>query len=152
VQGQLLGVTSAGDYADLCVMHTVWLSTPALLSIPLSCEGEGDARHPASSPDRLSVAQLEQLSSDIFWQESVPQAGTNRAGQPGDAVILATLVDYVAERYGREKLPRLLAALGEERDGTPLAHELFGMTSAELADGWREYLAGHYEMYQGATD
>ena len=142
-QWPLKGTLSTGNEVDLCALYGVWLPTPSLLSLPLMCTAPAQSATPTTSAT-ISPTRLEQLSADIFWQESISMGGSNWIGQPHDTVMLETLIEYVVQRYGRDKLPELLAALGSQRSWATLSPEFFGQSPTEFALDWRDYLLAQY--------
>jgi hypothetical protein len=62
----------------------------------------------------------------------------------GQTVALATLVEYAVATYGRERLPALVAGIGQHKSwDTPLP-TVFGVSAPEFETGWQAYLAAHY--------
>ena len=57
------------------------------------------------------------------------------------SVAAATLIDYVVNTYGREKLPDLLAGIRTYENWTTLSPAVFGVSAEELEAGWQRYLA-----------
>lgn len=143
-QWPLAGTLNSGDVADLCAIYGVWLPTPSLLSLPLMCSAPTQSTIAAAPPTAISPAWLEQLSTDIFWQETVSLAGNNWIDHQHDIVLLETLVEYVVQRYGRDRLPEFLASLGSHKSWATLTPELFGQSPTEFAMDWRDYLLAHY--------
>ncbi len=157
VQWRLTGVQAASQqktapmphhYAELCALPSVWLPSPVVLSIPLTCDEGDHIPMYAPPPDTLSAAQLEQLATNIFVQVLSPVDNMQMTAQPGDTVILTTLVEYMVIRYGREQLPALLAALGQHKSWTTLSPAVFGVSAAEFAADWHAYLAAHYGLLE----
>jgi hypothetical protein len=139
--GDSKGVAILPDrYPELCALHSVWLPSPALISIPLTCTEQAGSPAPVSLPNTLAVTHLEQLTTDLFWPGQNPRSNTHWTGQPGDTVILATFVEYVVSRYGRDQLPLFVAGLGQHRSWDTLSLAVFGIAPDELAAGWHAYL------------
>ncbi len=149
-----LGATQAGTpgsitalpshYEELCAMHNVWLSSPSLLSIPLTCTKLD--RVPLRSPSlrSLSATRLEQLTVRIFWEDSTLPGGILWPSPSWATVMLATLFDYSVSRYGREQLPIFLAGLGHYRDWPAFSLAVYDSHSSQLAADWYEYLVVQY--------
>jgi hypothetical protein len=48
--------------------------------------------------------------------------------------------------YGRERLPVLIAGLGQYDTWETLLLAVFGVSAAEFEAGWRTYLVNHYTV------
>ncbi|HEX9802404.1 MAG TPA: hypothetical protein VGB35_04060 [Gammaproteobacteria bacterium] len=141
-----------GRCPELCALHGLWLPSPALVSIPLTCTEVDRAPSYTSQQDTLSAAHLEQLAAGILWQESHPRGNSYRTAQPGDTVILATLVEYPVSSYGRERLPDLLTGLGQYsqyRSWAALSQAVYRIPPDQLAAGWQAYLLARYGVENG---
>lgn len=143
---RLAAPLNADDYDNLCALHKVWLASPILLAIPLTCAKQEYSAIKGAVPTGLSVTQLEYLTANAIWYKSIELDNLFWVTQSSDTVILETLFEYVTNSYGREKLPALLAALGNHREWETLSPAVFGVPSAEFAAGWREYLVAHYAL------
>ena len=66
--------------------------------------------------------------------------------QAGRRVALATLVEYVVATYGRERLPALVAGLGQYESWDTLLPAVFGVSATEFEAGWQAYLVAHYTV------
>ncbi|HMN29643.1 MAG TPA: hypothetical protein PKE45_15950, partial [Caldilineaceae bacterium] len=66
------------------------------------------------------------------------------AAQPGKTVALATLIEYAVTTYGRERLPALVAGLGQYDSWETLVPAVFGVSVAQFERGWQLYLSEHY--------
>jgi hypothetical protein len=155
VQWRLTGMLAANQaeeaplprgYLEFCALRSVWLPYSTIISIPLTCDERDHAPVYAPPSDALSTAELEQLAANVFVQVSSPVDFMHSTVQPGDTVILTTLMDYVVSRYGREQLPVLLAGLGQYKSWATLSPAVFGVSAAEFAAGWHDYLAAHYSL------
>jgi hypothetical protein len=58
-------------------------------------------------------------------------------------VALATLIEYAVATYGHERLPGLVAGLGQSESWGTLIPAVYGVSSAEFEAGWQAYLAAH---------
>jgi hypothetical protein len=61
-----------------------------------------------------------------------------------EAVMLATLIEYAAATYGRERLPVLVAGLVQYDNWETLLPAVFGVSPDEFEAGWQAYLATRY--------
>jgi hypothetical protein len=144
VQGEVAPLPQ--QYEELCLLHNVWLPSPSLLTIPLTCNKQDHTPMLAPAPKALSASQLEQLIANVFLSSATPVGNVFSTAQPGDAIILETLIEYVVNHYGREQLPQFISALGQHRSWTVLCPELFGVTSPVFAAGWHNFLEDHYGL------
>jgi hypothetical protein len=67
-----------------------------------------------------------------------------RHNHPGRTVALATLIEYAVATYGRERLPALVAGLGQYDRWDTLLPAVFGVSAAEFEAGWQAYLTVYY--------
>jgi hypothetical protein len=63
----------------------------------------------------------------------------------GRVVAMETIIEYVVATYGRESLPRLIAAVGQHRSWHSLIPEIFDISADEFEVGWQRYLAHQYD-------
>lgn len=69
--------------------------------------------------------------------------------EPGsDAIVLATVFEYVTATYDQEMIPRLLAAIPEHEQAETLIPAVFGVPLADFAQGWRAFLMERYALEQ----
>jgi hypothetical protein len=135
-------------YAALCTAHNLWMASPAQIGIPFWCHG------------------LDQKETSILWwrqfvppihlaQLAVPrlpnryqslERATVLETYPGQPVGLATLIEYAVATYGRERLPVLVAGLGQYESWATLIPAVYGVSPAEFEAGWQRYLATHYSV------
>lgn len=141
-------------YPELCADHKLWLSSPALLNIPLMCarpEGEEQSfplwrlRDPPTRLDRLVVP----LRPDQYREKMDPLHRT--VTHPGQTVALATLVEYAVTTYGRDRLPLLVADLGQYDSWETLIPAVYGVSAVEFEAGWQVYLAAHYGVNEAVA-
>ena len=130
-------------YAALCGAHKLWLSSPMQIHIPIGCtELDGAAWYLRSfySGDQLThLAQLAVPVPQSLVREPLPPAY-----HPGQTVALATLIEYAVATYGRERLPALLAGLGQYESWDTLLPAVYGVSASEFEAGWQAYLVAHY--------
>ncbi|HMN31143.1 MAG TPA: hypothetical protein PKE45_23525, partial [Caldilineaceae bacterium] len=130
-------------YTALCAMHEVWMIRPAQIQIPLLCAPLDQTNEYLSSRlARTPPTQLPPLSAPIVADEQADAQGRTRpVRHPGEAVALATVIEYVAASAGREQLPRLVAALGQYDSWETLAPALFDRPAADFEAGWQTFLS-----------
>jgi hypothetical protein len=63
----------------------------------------------------------------------------------GRVVAMETIIEYVVVTYGRERLPRLFAALGQHGSWQSLIPAVFDISADEFEAGWQSYLAHQYD-------
>jgi hypothetical protein len=133
-----------GRYTALCAAHKLWMRSPLQIHVPLLCVQLGheeeyypqwEARNPPLRLDELAAP---------FDSEYSSAATTNRVVHAGRIVALTTLVDYAVATYGRERLPTLVAGLGQHANCDTLIPAVYGVSPAEFEVGWQAYLAAHY--------
>ncbi len=130
------------EYSALCAAHQLWMAYPVQLQIPLMCQGMDE------SPRRLSYSMIRQapsrlplLDHPIYLDEEVDAAGQRTVPRhPGHAIAVATVIDYVNQRYGRAYVPQLIAAWGSDAPWDTLVPTLFGVTAAEFERDWQTFL------------
>jgi hypothetical protein len=135
-------------YTELCAAHKLWMPHPLALNIPLGCTkldwgGWYWAQWgPRASPTRLDRFFMPQPNA--WAMQPFP------VSHPGQTVALATLVEYAVATYGRERLPALVAGLGQHERWETLIPAVFGVTAAEFEAGWQAHLAAHYGVSPAA--
>ena len=135
-------------YEAFCAAHSLWMAHPAQLRIPLLCS-EVD-----SSPWRITrqivqhpPRRLPLLNAPIYLDEYADAAGRTRpATHPGEAIAVATLIDYIITTYGRDQLPTLVENLGRYDTWLDLTPALLGVSATELETGWQQSLAQMVEL------
>lgn len=73
-----------------------------------------------------------------------PERTTDQISHPGQTVVLATLIEYAVAAYGRERLPALLAGLGEYDRWETLIPAVYDVSPGEFEAGWQGYLTTQY--------
>lgn len=129
-------------YDTLCAAHTLWMAHPAQLRVPLLCTSLDQ------SPDRLPRRLIHQpplllprLDTPVYPDEEVDAQGkTAPVNHPGTAIAVATLIAYLTQTYGEERLPDFVAALGRYESWDTLIPALFGVTAAEFEADWQSYV------------
>jgi hypothetical protein len=133
-------------YAALCAAHKLWLPSPVHINIPLICASPG-REELYSWRLRESPVRLAQLAALLYPEEyAFPPSAIVTSNPPheGDAVALATLIDCAVTAYGRERLPALIAGLGQHESWDALIPAVFGISAAEFEASWQVFLATHY--------
>lgn len=132
-------------YAALCTTYKLWLSAPLQLDIPLLCaEQDWNGWFSAGAASRETLLHLNQITQALSTNELVGPASFNYIPHPGQTVALATLIDYAVATYGRERLPALVAALGQHEHLETLIPAVYRVSAAEFEASWRTYLAANY--------
>jgi hypothetical protein len=129
-------------YTALCAAHKLWMSSPVQLNIPLLCAerywedwylAPWASYDPSTRLDQFSVPAPKALVGP-----------PHPVHHPGQTVALATLIEYAVATYGRERLPALVAGLGQYDSWDTLIPAVYGVSAAEFEAGWQAYLAAHY--------
>jgi hypothetical protein len=133
-------------YTALCAAHKLWMPSSMQMNIPLLCAElawEDLLLSPWGLYDPLT--RLDQLAVPLHPGEYLEEPDSLRlVRHPGHTVALATLVEYAVVTYGRERLPALVAGLGQYDSWGTLLPAVFGVSSAEFEAGWQGYLAAQY--------
>jgi hypothetical protein len=135
-------------YEELCAAHRRWLLYPVQIGIPLTCiETKTEMEylallHPLGARSRLDQFILP-VSADPYVEAASKGYQTTYAGQ---TIALATLIDYAVVTYGRERLPTLVASLGQYQRWDTLLPAAFGISAAEFEAGWQAYLMEQYNV------
>jgi hypothetical protein len=129
---------------SVCASHSLWLSTPLEIGIPLACSGSTPSGYPlqywilpVSQSGKISLLSLLQQGHSYDLTQAPADTMT-------DIVVLSSVVDYIVASYGRDRLPELLAALPRHGSGETLIPALFGKSPAAFEGGWRGFLASQY--------
>ena len=134
------------DYTNFCATHTLWLSSPMQIGIPLLCTELDEAAWYAAvwgTPSPLT--HLNQLTiPDVQAQVTSESPAPERQSPHGQTIALATLIDYAVATYGRERLPVLVTGLGQSESWETLLPAVYGISAIEFEAGWQAYLATHY--------
>jgi hypothetical protein len=133
-------------YTALCAAHKLWMPSPAQMNIPLLCtepHREDLFLSPWGWYDPL--IHLDQLVAPLRPGEYIEEpASLRQVRHPGQTVALATLIEYAVTTYGRERLPALVAGLGQYESWETLLPAVFGVSAGEFEAGWQAYLVAHY--------
>jgi hypothetical protein len=129
----------------ICAAYTLWMQTPMEIHIPLLCPAtDWRERRFASWSLRSPPLRLAQLTQPVLPEESPGLAGAYQEPHPGQAVALATVVEYAVAVYGRDHLPALVAGLGHHESWETLIPAVYGLSTAEFEAGWQAFLAEEY--------
>jgi hypothetical protein len=134
--------------SGFCAMHRLWMTTPLLLRLPLTCRDGWDTQRDLAwrlayePPLRLTHFPL--VTLPMLMQDM--QMGQSVWGHPAAAVALATVMDYAAATYGPERIPVLIAEASQYEYWATLIPAVFGVSANEFEAGWRAYLATSYDV------
>ena len=93
------------------------------------------------------LIRLDQLAVPLRPGEYIEEPDSvHRIGYPGQAVAMATLIEYAVVTYGRERLPTLVAGLRSHDRWATLIPAVYGVSAAEFEAGWQAYLVAHYGL------
>jgi hypothetical protein len=120
----------------LCNDYQIWQTQPSQIGIPLSCPAQGTAATPPQLPLNLAAIWRGQATRPLHNGES-------QAQPTADVLAVASLLDYVAVTYGRDKIPQLMGAMGEYTTVDRLIPTVLGISVDDFEVGWRSYLAQH---------
>lgn len=145
------------QYAAFCAAHTLWMSHPAQIRLPLLCTGLDQ------SPDRLPRTLVQEaprflppLDTPVYPDEETDAHGATQATRhPGHVIAIATVIDYVSRYYGRNDVPRLVAAWGRYSTWDELTPALFGLAAVDFETAWLATLdcsTGAINNYQRLVD
>jgi hypothetical protein len=126
-------------YERLCRTYRVWGVSPEDMFIPLNCKELGESqRAPMVSP-ALATWLVELTYVAGYHMGDVPPIKA-----ASRVVALETVIEYIVAIYGRDHLPRLIAALPAHTSWHTLVPAVFGVSADEFETGWQVYLATHY--------
>jgi hypothetical protein len=140
-------------YPALCAAHKLWLPSPAELNLPLIC-GRPEWEEQSFPLWRLRdpLARLDQFVAPLRPGGYLEEPDSlRRSPHPGQTVALATLIEYAVAAYGRERLPALVAGLGQYETWDALLSAVYGVSAAEFEIGWQAYLAAHFDISQTSS-
>jgi hypothetical protein len=137
-------------YSELCAEHKLWLPSPTQLNLPLLCTNMDLESYYFSLWDSPTpLTRLDQLSITVRPDEYLAQSSdVQPVYHPGHTVALATLIEYAVTTYGRDRLPALVAGLGQYESWETLLPAGFGISADEFEAGWQAYLAARYGVSQ----
>lgn len=132
-------------YAKLCATHALWLSSPMQIGIPLLCtELDQAAWYIAVWGSQSPLTHLDQLTTLVVQGQTTAEFPTPERQAPrGQVIAWATLIDYAVATYGRERLPLLVAGLGQYESWETLLPAVYGVSVTEFEAGWQRYLVTH---------
>lgn len=131
------------SYEQICSVYWSWKLSPASLSFLLTCTDIDleplmyAQRAPIYLRDLARPAYTRPTSAD--WQPEYQAAGAW-----GEALALATVVEYAVADYGRARLPELLHAFSQHHRWGTLIPAVFGVSADEFEAGWQRHLAEQY--------
>jgi hypothetical protein len=140
-------VVLPAHHRELCAVHRLWLRSPTQIGIPLLCaDPDWEAWYSTPLGLREPLIRLDQLAVSVPPDESLGPLSSSYMPHLGQTVALATLVEYTVATYGRERLPALLAGLGQSDSWDTLIPAVYGVSPAAFEAGWRVYLAERYAV------
>ncbi|MBI3959862.1 MAG: hypothetical protein HY328_13710 [Chloroflexi bacterium] len=133
---------SLEDVVDICRAFAFWRLSPLDYAIPVGCDQSGYFMpSPVPLPTQLSaLAPIYPPKDSLDDQYTPAQTIESKAY----AIALALLIQYAAERYGRQTLPVLLAALQEHDGWDTLIPAVYGVSAQEFEAGWQRWLAENW--------
>lgn len=130
------------QYEQLCAAHALWLPSPTEIDIPLLCTAlDKEAWYSATWGARSPLTHLQQLVTPASQVTSTTELSeTDHQAPRGQTIALATLVEYAVTTYGRDRLPALVAGLGQHDSWETLLPAVYGVSVTEFDAGWQAYL------------
>lgn len=126
------------SYDQICTAFQTWHLSAKLL-IPLACSSE-DPQFWYAQPAPRHVKELARpLSPEDIWL-------AKKMDTHGEAVALATLIEYIVAVYGRARLPMLLSAFSHHHTWETLIPAVFDCSATEFETGWHQYMVEHYNV------
>jgi hypothetical protein len=139
------GFVLPDQYTELCADHKLWISSPAEIQIPLLCtEVSWESFYLSPWGWYEPLIHLDQLDVPLRPREYLEEMSSHHVRHPGQTVALATLIDYAVTTYGHERLPVLVAGLGQYDTWETLLPAVFDVSPATFEAGWQAYLAARY--------
>jgi hypothetical protein len=140
---QALAAVAPAFLPALCAQHQLWLTSPLQVQIPLSCDtAELQERSLTWRFFYAPPAPLAHLATSTPVDATLEVVAVSP--HPAATVALATLVEYAAAAYGRQRIPLLVASMHRYATWESLLPAVFGVPAAEFEAGWLAYLAEHY--------
>jgi hypothetical protein len=137
---------------ELCLHHGLWMLSPLDIAVPILCWDRYAGEQKVTTwPSYETIAELSPGS--LIYSAPITSVNSStyqevQGWQVPYTVILATVFEYVASRYGSERIPLLLAAIPEHDRAETLIPAVFDVSLAEFTEGWRAFLAERYELTQ----
>jgi hypothetical protein len=122
-------------YRELCAAYGIWMIKPVSIGIPLQC----DSRDGSPLHDLMLISLRHENLGSFQYISSYPRV--EQAVRMERPLQGSTVVDYAVTTYGRERLPDLVAALGQHDSWETLAPAVYGVSLDEFEEGWRHHLA-----------
>jgi hypothetical protein len=109
--------------------------------VPLYCTHQDQDRYYFFWRERFDPpVRLAQLAAPVDREVALANE-MPPSSLPDQTIALATLSEYAVATYGRERLPVLVASLGQQNSWETLLPAVFGVSVAEFEAGWQAYLA-----------
>jgi hypothetical protein len=135
-------------YAALCAAHKLWMPSPVHIHIPLACVDR--AREEELYPlwyDLATPTRLNQFPISAPGNRSPEQTSSMYRNElRGQTIALATLIEYATVTYGQDRLPGLIAGLGQHEGWETLIPAVFGVPAADFEAGWQTFLTVRYDL------
>jgi hypothetical protein len=131
--------------AELCAMHQLWMASPLMVDIPLTCyTPDKELRYIAW---RLFYEPPRRLAQIPLYTPDVPQdISAGGMVHPAMAVVLATMLEYIAATFGPNRVPVLVEHSSSHEQWATLIPAVFGVSLEEFESGWQHYLAERYDL------
>ncbi len=121
------------NYAQLCQSFWLWQLRPYEIGIPLTCDQtEGQVFIPVRMP--VELRQLPMPEMDPEFRGSWTRLNTGRA------VAVATLFEFIENRYGPASIPAVLKQTGSHLRWQKLIPAALGVPANEFEEGWQAYM------------
>jgi hypothetical protein len=135
-------------YAALCAAHKLWMPSPRHIHIPLACVNrEREEKLYPLWYDLATPTQLNQFPFSALEDKSPEMTSSMyRKEVRGHTIALATLIEYAMVTYGQDRLPALLAGLGEHEGWETLIPGVFGVSASDFEAGWQAFLTVRYNL------
>ena len=135
------------DLSRLCREYIIWrYGLPGALAHPRLCTDANWVLHlPFIAPAPLQLdALLDLAESDLESTKSWSE-------EWGRTVAAVTVIDYIVETYGRQRLPALMVGFRTYDSWDALAPAVLGVPAEELETGWQAYLADQISAHSAAN-
>jgi hypothetical protein len=145
------GAFAVPEFAhDLCKHHKLWISSPLQIGVPVHCWSQKGGEEKIAAwgvhqpVQEVTLASLIRASvplDDLSMWHVLPEPEPTAT-----ALVLATMLEYVASTYGVGYVPLLLAAVPEHEAAETLIPAVLGVPLAEFESGWRDFLQKEYDI------
>ncbi|GEM_PF-5064749 len=125
----------------VCQLLDVWKRPGWHPGVTLPCSGPVLLDRMAVDP-RPPARRLVDLAA-ITWRDEIrmrPRERALRENVQGKALALATLLSYISEEFGSDRVPGLLGPLATQASWASTAPAHLGVSAEALESGWHAYL------------